>query len=108
MKVTKDNIGGKIIKDNEVYLLEDNCHLNNLILSKTTLHAHKETTGHDHPGVEEVYFFESGTGKMQLGNDEFAVTGGNIVIIPDGDFHKVFNLSDEDLIFITVFQTYKR
>lgn len=108
MKVTTDQIGGQVIKDNLVYLLEDNKILNNLVLSKTTLHVGQETTGHFHNGVEEVYFFQSGKGKMIVGNDNYQVAAKDIIIIPDGDFHKVFNTGSDDLIFICVFQTYTR
>lgn len=108
MRVTNKKIGGQIIKDNSVYLLEDNQALSNLVLSKTTLHVGQETTGHFHSGVEEIYFFQSGQGRMTVGNNDYQVVGGDIILIPDGDFHKVFNLGTDDLIFICVFQTYTR
>jgi len=108
MRVTNKKIGGQIIKDNSVYLLEDNQALSNLVLSKTTLYAGQETTGHLHAGVEEIYFFQSGQGRITVGPNDYQVVGGDIILIPDGDFHKVFNLGPDDLIFISVFQTYTR
>ena len=108
-KFNINDIGGQVVKDNETYLLEDNRLLNNLVLSKTTLHAGKETTGHRHSGSEEVYNFIKGKGEMIVGNTTYKVSGGDIVLIPDGEFHKVFNLSKtKDLEFICVFQTYSR
>ncbi len=106
--VTNNDIDGTVIKDNAVYLLEDNCLLNNLVLSKTTLHIGKETTGHSHAGVEELYFFNSGVGRIQIDNDFFPIQEGDIAIISDGQFHKVFNNGKEDLVFISIFQTYQR
>jgi mannose-6-phosphate isomerase-like protein (cupin superfamily) len=108
MRVNKNNINGTIIRDTDVYVVEDNTFLNNLTLSKTTLHESKNTSGHSHEGLEEVYFFYSGTGKMQIDEKFMDVQGGDIVLIPAGAFHKVYNNSDEDLEFVCVFQKYER
>jgi mannose-6-phosphate isomerase-like protein (cupin superfamily) len=110
MKVDVDYLKGNIIRDNDVYVVEDNRFLKNLVLSKTTLHPNKETSGHSHPGLEEVYFFKSGRGTMQLDKKIIEVQSGDIVMIPDGEFHKVFNNSgsNQDLIFVCVFQSYER
>jgi oxalate decarboxylase/phosphoglucose isomerase-like protein (cupin superfamily) len=103
LKFTITEVGGDIIKDNETYLLKDNKALNNLVLSSTALHAQQSTRGHSHAGQEEVYFFVSGSGTMIVGEESFAVTAGDIVLIPDGLFHRVVNPSDTDLIFNCVF-----
>lgn len=95
---------GKTVKKNEVYTIVDNTELNQLTVSTTTLHPSQETSGHDHPGIEEVYTFLSGTGVMQIGDEEFKAEKGKTFTIPDGAFHKVYNnSSDEDLLFICVF-----
>lgn len=103
IKVTSNEIGGEIIKDNTVYKLRDNKTLKNLVLSQTILHVGQNTNGHSHAGQEEVYFFMYGKGRMIVGDDEFEVVGGDIVLIPDGLFHKVFNTGESDLIFNCVF-----
>lgn len=110
MKVNVDKLEGNIIRDNDVYVVEDNRSLNNLVLSKTVLHPEKETSGHSHPGLEEVYFFKSGRGTMQLDDEFMEVQSGDIVTIPDGAFHKVFNNTGckQDLVFVCVFQSYER
>jgi len=110
MKVTTDNLLGNIIRDNDVYVVEDNRKLKNMVLSKTILHPNKQTSGHSHEGLEEIYFFKSGSGTMQLDEETFEVSSGDIVMIPDGAFHKVFNKSGskQDLIFVCVFQSYDR
>ena len=42
---------------------------------------------------------------MQLDDDKFSVEPGDTVLIKDGVFHKVYNLSDEEeLYFICVLQ----
>lgn len=116
MKVNTDKILGNVIRDTDVYVVEDNTTLKNLTLSKTILHPGKCTSGHSHPGLEEVYYFISGYGTMQLHDSKFPVQSGDIVLIPDGAFHKVFNQatwedesdSKSDLVFICVFQKYDR
>ena len=113
MRIKLDNNNefecSKIVKQNETYTLLDNTKLNNLVVSKTILHPGQETTGHKHEGQEEVYQFVSGRGKMEVNPDwrrgaGFFVAPGDIVLIPDGYFHKVWNDSEtEDLVFVCVF-----
>ena len=104
MKIKLNEKDSKILKQNETYTLLDNTTLSNLVVSKTILHPGKNTTGHNHPGQEEVYHFVSGEGYMEVGDETISVSQGSIVLIPDGHFHKVWNTSEiEDLIFICVF-----
>lgn len=101
------DIGGDIVKDDDRYLLQDNHRLNNLVLSQTRLYRNKQTRGHRHPGQEEVYFFVQGSGKMIVGEETdapFDVNRGDIVLIPDGAFHRVINDGEMTLIFNCVFQ----
>jgi mannose-6-phosphate isomerase-like protein (cupin superfamily) len=103
---TTQSIGGEVIKDDDTYRIIDNRQLKNLILSQTVLHPDRQTRGHRHAGQEEIYFFVAGTGKMIVGNEtdeSFAVTAGDVVIIPDGDFHRVINDHEIDLVFNCVF-----
>lgn len=104
MKHNIYNIGGDIVKDNETYVLRDNTTLKNLILSSTDLKPGQSTRGHKHPGQEEVYYFISGTGVMELDDKKFNVQGGDVVLIPDGVFHRVNNSSHANtLYFVCVF-----
>ena len=103
MKIKLDKTDSKVIHSNETYDVIDNTNLNNLVVSKTILHPGKETGGHNHSGQEEVYIFMKGEGKMVVGTNTYNVKIGDIILIPDGDFHKVWNEGDEDLIFVCVF-----
>lgn len=106
MKAHIYDVGGDVIKDTEVYKIKDNKFLKNLVLSSTKLYAGNMTRGHRHPGQEEVYIFVSGYGKMVVGDEDstpFNVGPGDIIMIPDGAFHRVINDSDYSLLFNCIF-----
>ena len=109
MKIKLDKSDSKVVKSNETYDVIDNTNLDKLIVSKTILHVGKQTGGHNHTGQEEVYIFMEGEGKMVVGSNTYIVKPGDIILIPDGEFHKVWNTADEnlgefgDLEFICVF-----
>ena len=107
-KVSTKNIGGEEVKSNSQYVLRDNKRLNNLVLSSTKLFANQETNGHQHDGQEEVYIFTKGKGEMiiqEKGRKQcrFPVKKDDVVLIPDGAFHKVINTGHLGLNFICVF-----
>ena len=87
IQYTINDIGGEVVKDNETYLLKDNKTLDKLVLSSTLLNPFKQTTGHNHSGQEEVYFFVSGQGRMEVDEETLLVTAGDVVLVPDGAFH---------------------
>ena len=97
------DIGGTTVKDTAVYKIKDNKTLENLVLSSTFLRANQETSGHRHTGQEEVYMFISGSGEMEIDHRKFKVTAGDVVLVEDGEFHKVFNTSHLGMYFTCVF-----
>ena len=102
-KLTIHDVGGKVVKENETYLLKDNKELNNLVISSTLLHPGKETTGHIHEGQEEIYLFIRGSGIMKIDDKMSVVKAGDVKLIYDGAFHKVINDNNEELYFVCVF-----
>ena len=107
LKYKNTDIGGEVIKDNEVYVVKDNKTLNNLVVSSTDLFAWKSTTGHRHAGQEEVYYFIRGNGRMELDDDTFEISAGDVVLIKDGVFHRVY-AGSEGCYFVCVFDGKKR
>ena len=103
MKFKIDDIGGEITKQDDRYIVKDNTTLKNLVVSSTKLKRNKSTTGHSHAGQEEVYYFIEGNGMMELGEEKFQVWPGDVVLIPDGVFHKVQALGDSGCYFVCVF-----
>ena len=94
-----------LVKQNETYTLIDNTDLTRLVVSKTILQPNKNTNGHKHPGKEEVYHFIKGTGYIEVDEKTSDVNAGDIVLIPDGAFHKVYNTSDyQTLQFVCIFE----
>ena len=65
MKLNILDIGGEVVKDDDRYIVKDNNVLNKLVVSSTDLKPGKSTSGHNHPGQEEVYNFVKGKGKMK-------------------------------------------
>ena len=103
-KYEKFDIGGSIVKQDERYIVIDNPLLNKLIVSKTKLNPQQATTGHKHEGQEEVYIFVKGSGIMIIDQERFPVTKGDIVLIEDGEFHKVLNNTYKGTLdFVCVF-----
>jgi mannose-6-phosphate isomerase-like protein (cupin superfamily) len=97
------NILGDFYKKTEAYEVIDNLKLDKLVLSQIVLHSGQETRGHAHDGVEEVYFFQFGQGKMKVGIEFVDVQAGSIVLVPDGHLHRVYNTGATDLVFHTVY-----
>ena len=100
--VNINNIGGSITKEDNRYTVKDNTLLNNLVVSSTDLKPMKSTSGHNHKGQEEVYFFIRGDGKMELDGKEITIKEGDTVLIEDGVFHKV-HAGPKGCYFVCVF-----
>jgi len=96
------------LRDTDTYVVTDNDHLTNITTSETILHPHKETNGHSHDGLDEVYYFIEGTGRIQIDDEFYPVKPNDMVHIHGGEFHKVYNNTNEELRFIAVFQKYTR
>ena len=109
MKISLKEFPKKVkpIRDTDVYSVHDLAFLQHLNVSMTVLHPGKETSGHSHENEEEVYILIKGSGKMQVGKDQFRVKEGDVVLIKKGLFHKVFNKGSGDLVFFCVFEKYK-
>ena len=103
MRLNINDIGGKVVKEDDRYVVIDNTFLKNLIISSTDLKPGKSTSGHSHQGQEEVYNFVKGNGQMKIEDKTFPVSEGDIILIEDGKFHQVINNSKENLYFVCVF-----
>ena len=103
MKVNIFDIGGKVVKNDEKYVVKDKSMLNSLVISSTDLKPGKSTSGHSHAGQEEVYHFVKGSGMMKIDEEVFDVKEGDVILIEDGKFHQVINNSEDNFYFVCVF-----
>jgi mannose-6-phosphate isomerase-like protein (cupin superfamily) len=96
-----------LIRDNVTYKVYDLSALKDLNLSLTELNPQKETSGHAHKEADEVYVFIAGQGRIEVGEEKIPVKEGDVVAIPGGKFHKVFNEGGKVLSFWSVFEKYE-
>ena len=97
----------KLLRDNETYKVYDLSDLKNLNLSLTELYSQKSTTGHSHSEADEVYIFIDGEGIIEIADKKQNAKGGDVILVPRGDFHKVYNQGNKTLSFWTVFEKYE-
>ena len=71
----------------------------NQSLAQATVPPGAHTIEHYHRTTEEIYYFTRGRGRMRLGDDEFAVTAGDCVVIAPGVRHKLW-AADEELVLL--------
>jgi mannose-6-phosphate isomerase-like protein (cupin superfamily) len=55
---------------------------------------------HCHPEAEESYTMISGTAEMSLGDEHATLHAGDCVVIKANTHHKIWNNTDEDVVFI--------
>jgi len=67
-----------------------------------TIAVGKASLMHYHPVAEESYYILNGRAKMLLDNEESELTAGQIVLIPPGARHKIYNTGDQELEFLVV------
>jgi NDP-sugar pyrophosphorylase family protein len=95
----------RLVKSDERYVVCDKSLSEKLVVSITILHPGKQTTGHSHPGAE-VYFFVEGEGEIEVDGNRQRVGSKDVVPIRPNQFHRVYNTSDKELIFVAAFEKY--
>jgi len=60
-------------------------------LAEATLPVGAATDEHYHRESEELYFFQSGSGRLRVGEEQRDVRAGECVVIPPGAVHKLIN-----------------
>lgn len=66
-------------------------------LAEASVPVGGETEEHYHPAAEELYFFQSGVGRLRIREEEREVVAGDCALIAPGEVHKLFNTGDEPL-----------
>jgi len=107
MDIRKYKQLAKLIRDNDTYKVYDLLVLENFNISLTELYRNKSTGGHSHDSADEVYMFIDGNGVMEIGPQTFKVKSGDLMLVPKGNFHKVYNQGDKILSFWAIFEKYE-
>ncbi len=72
----------------------------NQSLAEATVPPGGVTVEHYHRTTEEIYLFVGGAGRMRLGEQEADVRAGDMVLIPPGVRHKLWNPGTEPLVLL--------
>jgi mannose-6-phosphate isomerase-like protein (cupin superfamily) len=72
----------------------------NQSLAEATVPPGAETIEHFHHSSEEIYRFASGSGRMRLGDEQNEVSAADVVMIPPGTRHKLWNTGGEPLVVL--------
>jgi mannose-6-phosphate isomerase-like protein (cupin superfamily) len=72
----------------------------NQSLAEATVPPGGETIAHLHRISEEIYLFQSGMGRMRLGEEESEVRAGDTVVIAPGVAHKLWNAGSAPLVLL--------
>ena len=93
---------GILEKDNERYRLYYK-EGQKLKIGMTVLKEGQETRGHSHNDIEEVYYFISGEGYIKIHDKKTPIKAGEVYLIPESVFHKVYNTGSSKLSFVVAF-----
>lgn len=66
----------------------------NQSLAEATVAVGGATDEHYHRESEELYFFQAGSGRLRVGDEERDVRAGDCVVIPPGAVHKLSNTGE--------------
>ena len=84
------------------HMILDTRHLQTLMfLAHAFVAPGKKLLGHVDP-MEEIYYIESGHGRMQVNNDVRDVAPGDAIHIPIGDYHELTNTGQDEMTILVV------
>ncbi|CAB1060915.1 hypothetical protein D1BOALGB6SA_5682 [Olavius sp. associated proteobacterium Delta 1] len=92
----------EILRDTYYLIDPENSPSKNLTMGYTVIYPTGKTTGHAHADMEEVYYIQSGQGKMVIGDKEFPIQAGDAFYVPFGEFHVTYNTGNQPLAMVWV------
>src|SRR3990172_3997413 len=96
--VNRDVVEPFITKDRSEIrniLSPDNTTIRNQSLAGALLPPGQSTEEHRHPISEEIYYVQSGRGRMRVEGEERDVKQFDAIAIPSGTPHKIWNTGEE-------------
>ena len=98
-----DNVQAYITKDGSEIreLMHPQQHAcRNQSLAEARVPAGGETLLHRHELSEEIYYILSGNGTMQLGDERFTVSAGDVICIAPSTPHNIRNDGEQALVLL--------
>lgn len=92
----------KVLRDTYFLIDPETSPSRSLKLGHTIIYPTGTTTGHSHDDMEEVYYVVSGTGLMQVGDDEYPIETGDALYVPPGEFHTTRQTGNLPLVVVWV------
>jgi mannose-6-phosphate isomerase-like protein (cupin superfamily) len=84
------------------HMILDTRHLQTLMfLAHASVAPGNKLSGHVDP-MEEIYFIQSGRGRMQVDEETSEVMPGDAIHIPIGSYHELTNSGEEELTILVV------
>ena len=71
-------------------------------LAEESLPPGHAVTPHFHRVTEEIYYVLDGSGEMTVGNETKAVSAGDAIFIPTGEWHSLHNTGSREMHIILV------
>ena len=72
----------------------------NQSLAEARIAPGETTRLHQHQVAEEIYHVTAGEGRMTLGDEQFAVSCGDTILIPPGTPHCIENTGSQELVIL--------
>jgi len=97
---------GKLVRSDDSSVVVDRPVGDDFVISMTVLHHGKQTASESRP-VAEACFFVEGEGEVELGGQRRRVGGKDMALVKPNEPIRVYNTSNRELIFISVFRKYE-
>ena len=101
-KITPQPSQNESMSLQEVMGLRAIIHYENYSIAKTILKPEARVTRHFHRASDEVYLITAGSGRMQVDENSFPLTTGDVILITPGEKHQVSTNENEELEFLAV------
>ena len=101
--INRDKVKPFITKDTSQIreiLAPRNSSLRNQSLAEARVSPGKATMEHCHIKSEEIYYILQGIGRVKIADDVREVSEGDGIAILPGQKHKIWNIGDEELVFL--------
>lgn len=100
MKYNLFDIGGEIVKSDDICIVRENNELNNIWINSVLLFREKSTKSRNFLNQDSVYLFVDGRAVFEVGGDILHVSGNDIVFVPQNTYHRVINTGDTHLKYL--------